>query len=424
MAEPDGTPGVAGRRQLRAVYEATFFVRFAFGLTIAVSAAYLAGRFSGLNLGEVGVVGLVTASAPIGEFATVLLSGIAADRYGRMPVLYTGMVGSSALFFLASFTRASGFLALIELGFGVFSGAILAPSLAVVGDRSEGAIRGHAMGRFDAMNLLGWVLGFAVGFALLGSVPNAWLPWVFRAGALALFAGWLFARYESRGIAEPPHLARVRLADLREAVLRRSVLLVTLPWMVIYMLVGAAFAFLAAAGSGIGVPPVELGAAIGGGGLLLLLTQPYFGGLADRYGRYRLMVVGTFGFLGVMGSLVGLTLYGSQPVLLAVLGGSVLAALAYGPAALAALADLSRSLTRGTTMAVYALVLNVGMILGLLLSTGLYSRLGITGIVLFFVLIAVGLALLTALRGYDLRTGRAPPELDGSAAAPLTGTAR
>lgn len=75
-------------------------------------------------------------------------------------------------------------------------------------------------------------------------------------------------------------------------------------------------------------------------------------------------------------------------------------------------------------MAVYALVLNVGMILGLLLSTGLYSRLGITGIVLFFVLIAVGLALLTALRGYDLRTGRAPPELDGSAAAPLTGTAR
>lgn len=405
MAEPTGPPRPKARL-LRAVYGSTFFIRFAFGLTVSAFAAYVAGHFSGLNLSEVGLVGIVAAASPIGEFSTVLLSGIHADHFGRFPVLLTGMAGAAALFLAASFTRDAAALGAINLLFGVASGAILASSLAVVGDQTAEEVRGLAMGRFDATNLLGWVLGFAVGFGLLGALPNGELPWVFRAGAVALTAGLLFAAVETRGHVEPRGLPSVRLADLSDAILRREVLTVALPWLVIYMLIGAAFAFLGSAGSGVGVSPTELALVLGGAGMVLLLTQPYYGRLADRFGRFRLMVVGTAGFLGVMGSLVAITTWGALPELVGALGLSAAAALAYGPAALAALADLSRTLTRGTTMAVYSLVISLGMIVGLIASSSLYSHFGNVGIDEFFGGIAAGLLALTLVRWSDLRARR------------------
>jgi MFS family permease len=394
-----------GPRLLRAIYGATFFIRFAFGLTVSVFAAYVTGHFTGLSAPEVGLVGVVTGAAPVGEFSTVLLSGIQADHYGRFPVLLTGMGGAAVLFLVISFTRDAPALGISNLVFGVASGAILASSLAVIGDRAASDVRGHAMGLFDSMNLLGWVLGFAAGFALLGSLPNGTLPWVFRLGAAALVAGLLFALVERRGHVERASPVALRLAEVADAVLRREVLLLALPWVVIYMLIGAAFAFLGSAGSGVGIAPWELSALIGGGGMLLLVTQPYFGRLADRYGRFRLMAVGSAGFIGVLLLLIAITAWGARPVLLGGLGVSALAALAYGPAALAALADVSRTFNRGTTMAVYSLVISVGMILGLLGSSLLFASFQTRGIDLFFGLIAAGLAILTVLRGLDLRSG-------------------
>ncbi|MGI0150339.1 MAG: MFS transporter, partial [Thermoplasmata archaeon] len=337
---------------------------------------------------------------------------------GRFPVLFAGMAGAAATFLLVSLTRSGPILSVANLLFGVASGAILAASLALVADRTDRGVRGHVMGEFDSMNLLGWVLGFAVGFGVLGSVPNSVLPWVFRIGAVALFGGLLFAAVELRGLAEPRGLSAVGLSEIRDAILRREVLVVTFPWLVIYMLIGAAFAFLSSAGSGVGVPPWELGAIIGGGGLVLLLTQPFFGGLADRFGRFPLMALGTADFLGLMASLAAITTWGARPELLGSLGVSVLAALAYGPAALAALADLTHLLTRGTTMALYSLVISLGMILGLLLVTGLYSEFGNRGIDLFFGLLAAGLSALTLVRWHDLRTGRAGGESARRPAAP------
>ena len=74
------------RRPLQAVLIATFFVRFGFGLTLAVFASYIIGRSTGLGGGDVGAAGVISAMAPVGEFSTVLISGAVADRYGRWPV--------------------------------------------------------------------------------------------------------------------------------------------------------------------------------------------------------------------------------------------------------------------------------------------------------------------------------------------------
>lgn len=393
------------RRLLNAVFGATFFVRFGFGLTLAVFASYLLGATQGLDQTTVGSVGIVASASPIGEFSTVLFSGAAADRYGRFPVLLVGMSVAGTVLALISVTRATGALAVLNFVFGVASGAILAASLAVVAEHADRGATGYEMGRFDAMNLLGWIVGFAVGFGLLGVLPNGQLVWVFRAGAVLLAAGVILAARLSQGRPEPVHTERFDLRAIYGAIARPSVLLVTLPWLVIYMLLGVGFVFLGSAAGGLGVPNYELAALIGGGGLILLATQPTFGRLADRFGRTRLMVAGTAGFVGVLVCAGLLQQFGPQPVLLAATVLSALVGLGYGPAALAALADLSQSLTRATTMAIYTLTIGVGMFLGLGLATSLYSAFGPLGLDGFFALVGTTLVVLTALRWRQVQRG-------------------
>jgi MFS family permease len=403
LADPTGTQR---RRSLTAVFGATFFVRFAFGITLAVFASYILGRSTGLSGSDYGTVGLVSAMAPVGEFTTVLFSGVATDRVGRFPVLFAGMGGGSILFGLVALTRSAYALGTMNFFFGIASGAILASSLAVIADRSAEDTRGLEMGRFDAMNLAGWLGGFAFGIGILGLIqahrfPITVLPFVFVAGALTLLVGLLFAWYLVREVPRVPPITGFPLGQVFRTAFRRSVLIVTLPWLVIYVLIGYVLVFVGTAATGAGLPLAYIALGIGGGGFVLVLSQPQFGRLADRYGRMRMMTFGAAGFVGVMVCASLLIAFGPQPVLLGALAVSVIAALSYGPAALAALADLSYVLSRGTTMAIYSLTISLGMILGLILGTQLVARLGNLGYYLFFATIAVALVCLTLARYVD-----------------------
>ncbi len=391
-------------RGLRAVLVATFFVRFAFGITIVVFASYITHHSSGLSGNDVGVAGLVSAMAPLGEFSTVMFSGVLADRYGRWPVLYTGMGGAAVLFGLVALTRNVYALGSINFLFGVGSGAILAASLAVIGDRAEEGHRGYEMGRFDALNLFGWTAGIGLGLFLLGVLPNVQLGLVFVAGAGALAVG-LGATYQLiRGRAVYHGSRQFSVASVLSYVFRKSVLLVTIPWLVIYVLIGTALVFIGPAASGAGISTTWLALALVGGGLLLVVSQPYYGGLADRYGRTRLMTVGATGFVAAMGCACLLVAYGARLPILGALGVSVVVALAYGPAALAALADLSREINRATTMAIYSLTISLGMVLGIYGSTALYSDYQNDGLYAFFGSIALALTLLTLGRIWETRS--------------------
>jgi MFS family permease len=391
------------RRTLGAVFGATFFVRFAFGITLAVFASYILRHSTGLSGGDYAVVGLVSAMAPVGEFSTVLISGLVADRVGRFPVLFGGMLGAAGLFALVAGTRSTLALGTINFLFGISSGAILAASLAVVADRSGTFERGFEMGRFDAMNLFGWLGGFAFGIAFLGWLPNSALGYVFLLGAALLVAGLLLAAYLVRGVPRAPTSRPESVRGILTGAFRRGVLLVTLPWLVIYMLIGYVLVFIGTAASGINFPLIYIALGIGGGGALLVITQPSLGKLADRHGRMRLMTVGSAGFVGVMICASLLIAYGINYFVIAALALSALGALAYGPAALAALTDLSQSMSRATTMAIYSLTISLGMILGLVVSTQLIAWLGNVGLFVFFGTVSAALVLLTVARYADIR---------------------
>ncbi len=406
-ASDDARAREVHRDALGAVFQATFFVRFAFGITLAVFATYLAGHETGgLTSGDTALVGLVTAMASVGEFSTVLVSGVVADRVGRFPVLFGGMIGTAILFALVAFTRDPLALGAINFLFGISSGAILAATLAVVADRSWTDERGFEMGRFDAMNLAGWLGGYAFGIAILGTVSVAALGYTFLLGAAVLVGGFAVAYLLVRRVPRARPAQGLAPGTILRQAFRRSVLLVTLPWLVIYMLIGYVLVFFGSAAKSTGYPLLEIAAAIAGGGVLLVLSQPQFGRLADRYGRLRLMVVGVIGFVGVMVCASLLIAFGPLDPLLGALGVSALAALAYGPAALAALADLASTLSRATTMAIYSLTISLGMILGLVGATQLDARLGNAGLYVFFGTVAVALVVLTLVRLADVRAGR------------------
>jgi MFS family permease len=404
VSGPTGGEGLSRPRVLRVVFGATFLVRFAFGVTLSVFASYVSGTSVGFGAESLGTLGLIAALAPVGEFSTVLLTGNVADRRGRFPVLLVAIGSAAILMVLIALSRDPVWLGAVNFLFGVTSGAILTASLAVVGDESGTDERGLEMGRFDAMNLLGWVVGFALGFGLLGALPNSSLTLIFLLGGAVLAGGFGYAWLSLRGIPEAAGgYASTRLADVIATAFRVEILLVTLPWLVIYLLLGTLFVFLGGASTAVGLPPWELATLIGGGGLILLATQPYFGHLADRFGRMRLMTIGTLGFLSVLAGAGWLATFGlSIPgaVLVAV---GALPALAYGPAALAALVDATRSISRATTMSVYTLTISLGMILGLVLSTNLFDRYGAIGLDVFFGGIGLGLGTLTALRYREMR---------------------
>lgn len=394
-------------RSLLAVLGATFLIRFSFGITTAVFASYVTGASTNLVPSEYSTVGLVTSLASIAEFLTVLFSGMAADRFGRWRVLAIGMGTAAVVTALFTLSRDPFALGGLNFAFGVASGAILASSLAIVADEAPRGSRGHVMGRFDAVNLAGWIIGFAVGLATWGAVSNVDLRWVFLIGTVALVMGLLFLRLILRRYPPPVPSGPSRAPiDLR-VVFRPEVLIVILPWLAIYMLVGTALIFLGVSANSVGISPLYLAGIIAVGGALLTLTQPGFGRLADRFGATNLMLTGTAGFVLVLAGAAWLATVGSAqvgPVVVIAVG--AIGALGYGPAALSALATLSSSISRATTMAVYTLCVALGMTFGLLLSTQLYAAWGAGGLDLYFGFIAL------VLIGLAVARYRAVPRLE------------
>jgi MFS family permease len=397
-----------GRPALTAVFTATFFVRFGFGITVAVFASYIAQRSAGLSGSDVGTAGVVSALAPIGEFSTVLFSGVAADRWGRFPVLFGGMGAAAALFVAIAATRAVLALGAANLLFGVASGAILAASLAVVADRAAVDSRGHEMGRFDAMNLFGWIAGYAFGLGLGGALPNRELYVAFLAGAAVISVGLLASALLVSGRVADVRRSSFDFGHIVRTAFRRTVLVVTLPWLAIYSLLGTALVFLGTAAVGVGISPTYLAVAIVVGGSLLVVSQPYFGRLADRSGRTRMMTVGATGFVLVLLAASLLIRFGVVVPVLAGLVVGVALALAYGPAALAALADLAVAEGRATTMAIYSLTISLGMFLGLVASSELYGHFGPSGLYPYFGAIALTIVVLTAIRWSEARRATIP----------------
>lgn len=281
-------------RMLSAVYAAMFLVRVAFGITIVTFANYVkADDF---------VYSLIVTASPFTELVTVVFAGILIDRYGRKGVLLSGLgIGAIALYGLALTTNPF-LLAFVNALHGVAAAFILVTTLAVIATYAPAEHRGREMGIFNLANLVGWIAGFVLG-EILADYFVGRLEYTFViAGGLAT-AGLLYA---NRMLALPKETvtrksAPPSLKDLAAAVGNKDILLLTAPWLIVFMLVGSLITFFPRVADELNISGGATSLGILAIGVLLMASQLFWGRLADRHGREAIMLVGAAGFALLMG---------------------------------------------------------------------------------------------------------------------------
>ncbi|MEM3396292.1 MAG: MFS transporter [Thermoplasmata archaeon] len=397
-------------KMLLALYTSTFIIRLCFGIILIVLPYYLRHTVSDF------MFGLIWGASPFAEMISVMFIGLAVDRFGRKRVLLAGLLTGALSLFLYALTTNPYLLMIINAFHGVAAAAILVASLALVADYAAKHTRGREMGAFDFANLFGWFSGFLVGGVLVDAFSSS-LSIPFLLGGAVALAGLGFAylsivepelhKFTAKEIT-PKHVISVLTS--------REILLLVLPWLMLYIMIGVILSFFSMESAQISMPGTTLALVLGGGGTIFLATQIFYGKLADKYGRIPVLFIGTVGVIGVV-STVAYSVYASptnnveglisvlmsSKPLLGLLGISAFLAGAFGPSALASLADECPQRAKGVTMALYSIVISAGMSIGPPVAGFLSDHSGTLSVFLFLVLCAGLMLLLVTVRYLDLR---------------------
>jgi len=388
----------AGPRLLWPLYAATFLIRFSFSVMIMVFPLYLH------DLDRV-LYGVVWSASPAAELVTVSIMGGIIDRYGRKPILIGGLLIGTAMMFCMASSEQPGVIGTFNAIHGVSAGMILASSLALLADYAPKDSRGAEMGTFDGANLSGWGAGFLMG-GFINETLSGQLQYGFVLAGLLGAAGCVYVyssvREPARGEFTVKHLDAGHILSVFR---NRAVILLTLPWLMMYIMIGGGLAFAGLEGGNYNIPAWLVGAGMAGLCAVLLSTQRFFGRLSDRHGRLPLMLAGVTGIGGLvtMGGVVymvgwplledvtGNLLVWAPVMALAALFGFM--AFAFAPAALASLGDVAKKRQHGVTMSVYSMVISAGMMIGTPMSGAVLNAAGLPGMLGFFG-VCVGLMLL------------------------------
>jgi MFS family permease len=291
-------------RMLSAVYASMFLIRVAFGITLVTFASYLSsGDF---------VYSLVVSASPLLELLTVAFAGVIIDRYGRKGVLLTGLgLGAISLYGLA-LTKNPILLGFVNAIHGIAAALILVTTLAIIASFAPPEHRGREMGFFNLANIFGWIAGFAVGGLLLDAFDGR-LEYTFVLAGLLATAGLLFANRMIPANVEPPMRSKADLVphdhqpsirELAKALSKPRLMLLIVPWLIVFMLVGPFITFFPRVGGDLQISGARTAMGVLVVGALLVGSQLFWGRLADKFGRERIMLVGAVGFALLMGIVV------------------------------------------------------------------------------------------------------------------------
>jgi MFS transporter, putative metabolite transport protein len=164
-----------------------------------VAVASCGGVFSdGYGLGIIGIslsrappqlglnpvwMGLLGGATLFGLFAGALLTGPAADRFGRRPIFACNMAVLAMLSLLQGFTGSAAQLLALRLAIGFLLGTDYVVSKALLTEFTPRRARGRILGLLSVAWAAGYACAYFVGFALGESGPEAW-RWMLLTGAL------------------------------------------------------------------------------------------------------------------------------------------------------------------------------------------------------------------------------------------------
>ena len=408
--EGDEVEGAWYLRLTTSLYIATFAVRVSFAMVFIAFPIYL-----GEDIGYLEYA-LVLSTWPLVETVMVLVVGANIDRRGRRNALIvsTGLAAVALSLFMVADLPA--WVAVVNGFMGVAAAGILVSSLALMADYAPKVMRGREMGVFQSVQIFGWLFGFAVGGVLI-EVFKDQLEMVFKVAATLCAVAAVYAYINVR----EPQLGsivtdRLTWSHLVSVLTQRSVVVLVLPWFIIYLLIGSMFTFFPKASfEELELSGFQLTGLLLLGGVIILVTLVVFGYLSDRFGRMPVMAIGAIGMVCLMVT-VGLLVTtapedGTDEELrehfnafIAPLAASAFLAGAFAPSALAALVDVSAQRRKGMTMGVYSFAISLAMTVGPIISGAFIVMWGGWGYMAFLTGCGVLVLLFVVLRWTDIRT--------------------
>jgi DHA1 family tetracycline resistance protein-like MFS transporter len=293
MKEESGAPGKPQsfiKSPLFVIFVTIFIDLVGFGIAIPVLPAYAKDVFGASPFG----IGLLIASYSVMQFLSAPFLGQLSDKYGRRPVLFFSLLGTSCA---ALITGLSTTLWMLFIGriFDGITGGNISTAQAYIADVTNKENRAKGMGMIGAAFGLGFIFGPAIGGIL--SKFGTHVPFFFVSGlALANAIALYFVLPESRKF-DPdivPERRRSRFADIAESIKDSRFRIVTF----IYFLAIVAFSimttvFVQYTAFRFGYTPEQNGYLFAFVGILAVILQGgIFARLVKAFGEEKLVITG------------------------------------------------------------------------------------------------------------------------------------
>ncbi len=276
------------------IFVTIFIDLVGFGVAIPVLPDYAKNEFGASPF----VIGWLLASYSIMQFISTPFIGQLSDKYGRRPVLFFSLLGTSVAALVTGLSATFHILPLLFFG-RIFDGATggnISTAQAYIADVTTRENRAKGMGLIGAAFGLGFIFGPAIGGIL--SKFGSQTPFFFvSALALTNAVSLYFILPESRRFAEnqTTEKRKNRLRELVESLKDSRFGIVTL----LYFLLVVAFSimttvFVQYTSFRFGYTPEQNGYLFAFIGVLAIILQGgVFGRLVEKFGETRLVVVGS-----------------------------------------------------------------------------------------------------------------------------------
>jgi MFS family permease len=374
-SSPDDAPSQPrragfGQRDLQVVFGVTLMAVLGVS-SITPALPEIVDAF-GLTRARVGL--LVTVFTVPGVFLTPVL-GVAADRFGRKPVLVPSLLVFGLAGSACAFAPGFGWLLALRTLQGCGAAALGALNVTLVGDLFRGPERTRAMG----LNASVLSVGTASYPALGGVLALIGWRYPFALPLLALPVAWVVAFV----LEAPRPEGHAALGSYLRAVVRRVwngpvALLLVAAVATFILLFGPLLTYVPLLlGRSFGTSPLAIGLVVSSQSIATALTSPYAGRLSARFGARRLIAT-AFVLYGL-----GLATLPLVPGPWWALGSAALFGIGQGinlPVLLTLLTGAAPTEQRAAFMAVSGTVLRLGQSLGPLVAGGVDAWLGLRAV--------------------------------------------